>query len=365
MNNNHSNNQDQTLLSSMYGSGNNANQNTIINNSQPDNNMNQEVKPNNLITITDESSNTKTNNNGNQNMTPNNSQPDNYMNQEVKPNNLITITDESSNTMTNNNGSQNMTPNNSQPDNNVNQNMMPNNNVPINNVPNPGNASGLNIPNKQLSEDLEKAAKILIIGFITLGFLLAIALVGVFIQGAFNFVYVLDFIFVVGGIVGSKEKKPYAAVCGIILGTLLIISLSFIDIILGVFVIVASIKYNGILKKCGVHSNVLLYSFIGYAAIFGITFVFVFAEELVVSKPLTCTRKDGDVIEVSFDRDGIKDLKINGEDATTAELLSYNAQFSNKFFYEAYAEDTASEKIKKYKNIVELYEVKEFEATCK
>ena len=85
----------------------------------------------------------------------------------------------------------------------------------------------------------------------------------------------------------------------------------------------------------------------------------------MVSKPLTCTRKDGDVIEVSFDRDGIKDLKINGEDATTAELLSYNAQFSNKFFYEAYAEDTASEKIKKYKNIVELYEVKEFEATCK
>ena len=58
-------------------------------------------------------------------------------------------------------------------------------------------------------------------------------------------------------------------------------------------------------------------------------------------------------------------LKINGEDATTAELLSYNAQFSNKFYYEAYAEDTASEKIKKYKNIVELYEVKEFEATCK
>ena len=325
MNNNQSNNQDQTLLSSMYGSENNANQNTIINNSQPDNNMSQEVKPNNLITITDESSNTITNNNGNQNMTPNN------FNQ----------------------------------NNNVSQNMTPNNNVPINNVPNSGNASGLNIPNKQLSEDLEKAAKILIIGFITLGVLLAIALVGVFIQGAFNFVYVLDFILVVGGIVGSKEKKPYAAVCGIILGTLLIISLSFIDIILGVFVIVASIKYNGILKKCGVHSNVLLYSFIGYAAIFGITFVFVFAEELVVSKPLTCTRKDGDVIEVSFDRDGIKDLKINGEDATTAELLSYNAQFSNKFYYEAYAEDTASEKIKKYKNIVELYEVKEFEATCK
>ena len=307
MNNNHSNNQDQTLLSSMYGSENNSNQNTIINNSQPDNNMNQEVKPNNLITITDESSNT----------------------------------------MTNNNGSQNMTPNNSQPDNNVNQNMMPNNNVPIINVPNPGNASGLNIPNKQLSEDLEKAAKILIIGFITLGFLLAIALVGVFLQGTFNFVYVLDFILVVGGIVGSKEKKPYAAVCGIILGTLLIISLSLIDMILGVFVIVSSIKYNGILKKCGVHSNVLLYSFIGYAAIFGITFVFVFAEKLVVSKPLTCTRKDGDVIEVSFDRDGIKDLKINGEDATTAELLSYNAQFSNKFYYEAYAEDTLSEK-KKY-----------------
>lgn len=350
MNNNHSNNQDQTLLSSMYGSENNANQNTIINNSQPDNNMNQEVMSNNLIIITDESSNTMTNNNGNQNMISNNSQPDNNMNQEVKPNNLITITDESSNTMTNNNGSQNMTPN---------------NNVPINNVPNSGNASGLNIPNKQLSEDLEKAAKILIIGFITLGVLLAIALIGVFIQGTFNFVYVLDFILVVGGLIGSKEKKPYAAVCGIILGTLLIISLSFIDIILGVFVIVASIKYNGILKKCGVHSNVLLYSFIGYAAIFGITFVFVFAEELVVSKPLTCTRKDGDVIEVSFDRDGIKDLKINGEDATTAELLSYNAQFSNKFYYEAYAEDTASEKIKKYKNIVELYEVKEFEATCK
>ena len=68
----------------------------------------------------------------------------------------------------------------------------------------------------------------------------------------------------------------------------------------------------------------------------------------MVSKPLTCTRKDGDVIEVSFDRDGIKDLKINGEDATTSELLSYNAQFSNKFYYEAYAEDTLSEK-KKYR----------------
>ena len=340
MNNNQSNNQDQTLLSSMYGSENNANQNTIINNSQPDNNMSQEVKPNNLITITDESSNTMTNNNGNQNMISNNSQPDN-------------------------NGNQNMMPNKFNSNNNGNQNMVPNNNVPINNVPNSGNASGLNIPNKQLSEDLEKAAKILIIGFITLGVLLSIALVGVFLQGTFNFVYVLDFILVVGGLIGSKEKKPYAAVCGIILGTLLIISLSLIDIILGVFVIVASIKYNGILKKCGVHSNVLLYSFIGYAAIFGITFVFVFAEELVVSKPLTCTRKDGDVIEVSFDRDGIKDLKINGEDATTAELLSYNAQFSNKFYYEAYAEDTAFEKIKKYKNIVELYEAKEFEATCK
>lgn len=350
MNNNQSNNQDQTLLSSMYGSGNNTNQNTMMNNnmnqntmmnnSQPDNSMNQDAMSNNLITITDESSNTMTNNNGNQNMMSNNFQP-------------------------NNNVNQNMMPNNSDSNNNGNQNMMPNNNDPINNVPNPGNDGGLNIPNNQLREDLEKAAKRLNVDFITLGVLLAIAMVGVISQGAFSFAYVLEFILIVVGFVGSKEKKPYAAACGIILGTLLIISLSLIDIVLGVFVIVASIKYNGILKKCGVHSKVLLFSFIGIVAVVGITFAFTFAEELVVSKPLTCTRKDGDVIEISFDRDGISGLKINEKDATAAELLSYNAQFMNTFFYEAYAEDTASGKIKKYKNIVQLYEIKEFEATCK
>ena len=60
-----------------------------------------------------------------------------------------------------------------------------------------------------------------------------------------------------------------------------------------------------------------------------------------------------------------KDLKINEKDATAAEFLSYNAQFMNTLFYEAYAEDTASGKIKKYKNVVMLYEIKEFEATCK
>lgn len=335
MNNNQSNNQDQTLLSSMYGSGDNTNQNTMINN------------------------NTK------QNTIVNNSQPDNSMNQDVMSNNLITITDESSNTMTNNNGNQNTMMNNSQPNNNVNQNMMPNNNGPINNGPNPGDAGGLNIPNNQLRDDLEKAAKRLNMDFIALGILLAIAMVGVISQGAFSFVYVMEFILIVIGFVGSKEMKPYAAVCGIILGTLLIISLSIIDIALGVFVISASIKYNGILKKCGVHSHVLLYSFIGIVAVVGITFAFTFVEELVASKPLTCTRKDGDVIEVSFDRDGISGLKINEKDATAAEFLSYNSQFMNTLFYEAYAEDTASAKIKKYKNVVMLYEIKEFEATCK
>lgn len=346
MNNNQSNNQDQTLLSSMYGSGNNTNQNTMINNNTNQNtmvnntSMNQDVMSNNLITITDESSNTMTNNNGNQNMMPNNN-----VNQNMMPNNFDP----------NNNGNQNMMSNNFQP----------NNNGPINNGPNPGDAGGLNIPNNQLRDDLEKAAKRLNVDFITLGVLLAIAMVGVFLQGTFSFAYVLEFILIVVGFVGSKEKKPYAAVCGIILGTLLIISLSIIDIALGVFVISASIKYNGILKKCGVHSNVLLYSFIGIVAVVGITFAFVFAEELVVSKPLTCTRKDGDVIEVSFDRDGISGLKINEKDATAAEFLSYNAQFMNTLFYEAYAEDTASAKIKKYKNIVQLYEIKEFEATCK
>ena len=355
MNNNQSNIQAQTLLSSMYGSGdntnqntminNNTNQNTMVNNSQPDNSMNQDVMSNNLITITDESSNTMTNNNGNQNTMMNNSQPNNNVNQNMMPNNFDP----------NNNGNQNMMPNN-----NGNQNMMPNNNVP-----NPGNDGGLNIPNNQLRDDLEKAAKRLNMDFITLGVLLAIAMVGVISKGAFSFAYVLEFILIVVGFVGSKEKKPYAAVCGIILGTLLIISLSIIDIALGVFVISASIKYNGILKKCGVHSKVLLYSFIGIVAVVGITFAFAFAEELVVSKPLTCTRKDGDVIEVSFDRDGISGLKINEKDATAAEFLSYNAQFMNTLFYEAYAEDTASAKIKKYKNVVMLYEIKEFEATCK
>ena len=330
MNNNQSNNQDQTLLSSMYGSGDNTNQNTMMNN------------------------------NTNQNTMMNNSQPDNSMNQDVMSNNLITITNESSNTMTNNNGNQNTMMNNSQPNNNGNQNMMPNNNVP-----NPGDAGGLNIPNNQLSEDLEKAAKRLNMDFIALGVLLAIAMVGVISQGAFSFAYVVEFILIVAGFVGSKEKKPYAAVCGIIMGTLLIISLSIIDIALGVFVISASIKYNGILKKCGVRSNVLLYSFIGIIAVVGITFAFTFVEELVASKPLTCTRKDGDVIEVSFDRDGISGLKINEKDATADEFLSYNAQFMNTLFYEAYAEDTASAKIKKYKNVVMLYEIKEFEATCK
>ena len=358
MNNNQSNNQDQTLLSSMYGSGNNTNQDTMMNN-----NMNQNTMINNNM-----NQNTMIDNNTNQN-TMMNSQSDNSMNQDIMPNNLITITDECSNTMANNNGIQNMMPNNFDPNNNCNQSMMPNNfqpnnNVPINNGPNPGNAGGLNIPNNQLGEDLEKAAKRLNMDFITLGVLLAIAMVGVISQGAFSFIYVLEFILIVGGFVGSKEKKPYAAVCGIILGTLLILSLSLIDIMLGVFVISASIKYNGILKKSGVHSNVLLYSFIGIVAVVGITFALAFAEELVVSKPLTCTRKDGDVIEISFDKDGISDLKINGKEATAAEKLSYDAEFLNTFFYEAYAVDTASDKIKIYKNIVELYEVKEFEATC-
>jgi hypothetical protein len=47
----------------------------------------------------------------------------------------------------------------------------------------------------------------------------------------------------------AKALKPSAGVFGIIMGILLIISFNLIDLILGIFILIRSIKYISLIKK--------------------------------------------------------------------------------------------------------------------
>ena len=48
---------------------------------------------------------------------------------------------------------------------------------------------------------------------------------------------------------GAANKKPSAGKLGIVIGIISIISLDIINIVLGIFVLINSIKYNKIVKK--------------------------------------------------------------------------------------------------------------------
>lgn len=175
----------------------------------------------------------------------------------------------------------------------------------------------------------KKRAKKLNGDFLFLGIFLVIAILLTFSQESFNFIFVIEFIITIAGFIGSKKMKPYTFVCGIIMSVLLIISLSLIDIVLGVFVLTASFRYNSTLKKCGVKTKAILFSVLGIVVMVAITFVITYVD-LYGGHQLTCTRQDGDVCEIIFEPDGISCLKINGEDA-------YSLQFMNSFFFDIYS----------------------------
>lgn len=133
-------------------------------------------------------------------------------------------------------------------------------NSSVNNVGNTGNVGTTNTMNKPNTTNnsstdneaylkLDKIARQLASDFLVLGVFVVIILILSILSGKFNFFNIVHLGIIVAGHSAAKELKPSAGVFGIIMGILLIISFSLIDLLLGIFIIIRSIKYNSLIKK--------------------------------------------------------------------------------------------------------------------
>ena len=130
----------------------------------------------------------------------------------------------------------------------------------VNNVSNTGNVGTINTminPNttnnaSTNNEDylkLDKVARQLASDFLVLGVFVVIILILSLLSGSFNFFNIIHLVIIVAGHSAAKELKPSAGVFGIIMGICLIISFNLIDSLLGIFILIRSIRYNALLKK--------------------------------------------------------------------------------------------------------------------
>jgi len=359
MNNNINNNQENNE--------NGLNQNNTFNN-QNNNNNQQIIQFGNSINPDNSNSHGIINNTEIQNKMTNNYQTNNnVINNQTNLNN--SLQSESINSIQNssNIGMENTTMNMPNSENNVlinNEKKNDNNNI-IENTLNTGTTSTNNdFKIEEKEDELEKIANNLNLDFLVLGIFSIIAFVYLISQGSFKITYIVELAILIVGYIGSKDKKQYAAVCGIITGIFMIISGSIIDLLLGIFIIIRSFKYNKILKKNGVKTKTLLYSILGIIGVVVITVVVTYFD-LYSGHALKCTRSNGETIEVTFDPDGVSNLKINDKQAENVDLALYKLQFANSFFLKGYSADNTSEKIKIYRNVVKDYEEKENGAVCK
>ena len=223
-----------------------------------------------------------------------------------------------------------------------------------------GNSNANNNINNEAKEEIkddkvEKIVDNLNTDFLVLFIISIIGFIYAISQGSFEITYVIELVILIVGYIGSKDKKAYAAVCGIITGVLMILSLSIISIVLGIFIIIRSVKYNKFLKQNGTKTKTLLFSILGIIGVIIITGVAIYID-LYGGHALECTRSNGDTIEVKFDPEGISSLKINNIDAERLDFISYKLNFTNDFFFGSYGADNGSGKIKIYRNIVKEYE---------
>ena len=359
MDNNNSNNQENNGV--QFNESNRINnQNNDQQIIQFENSINPNNNQNNITNNVSNSNNYELNNSTINNGINNNSQLNNY-NQNNITNNVSNSNNYDLNNSTINNGINN---NNSQL-NNYNQNNTINN--PGQNIENFDNTLKTN-PNNETStkpkkDSFEKIASDLNIDFLVLGILSFLAFGYLLSQKTFKVNYIIQLAILIIGYVGSKDKKPYAASCGIISGVLMILSFSIIDMLLGIFLIIRSAKYNKKIKESGVKTKTLLYTILCIAVIFIVTVIEVYLN-LIGGHTLKCTRTNGDKIEVRFNEEGITSVKMNGNTdnlkLSTYKLLFYTDFYLNKL------DDTKNsyEKTKTYRNIVKKYE-EENGAVCK
>ena len=248
---------------------------------------------------------------------------------------------------------------------NNNQNNTINNQEPnIENFDNTLKTNSNNETNTKPKKDsFEKIASDLNIDFLVLGILSFLAFGYLLSQKTFRINYIIQLAILIIGYVGSKDKKPYAASCGIISGVLMILSFSIIDMLLGIFLIIRSFKYNKKIKESGVKTKTLLYTILGIAVIFIVTVIEVYLN-LIGGHTLKCTRTNGDKIEVRFNEEGITSVKTNGNN-DNLRLSAYKLLFYTDFYLNK-LDDTKNsyEKTKTYRNIVKEYE-EENGAVCK
>ena len=290
---------------------------------------------------------------------------ENSINPNNNQNNITNNVSNSNNYELNNSTINNGINNNNSQLNNYNQNNTINN--PGQNIENFDNTLKTN-PNNETStkpkkDSFEKIASDLNIDFLVLGILSFLAFGYLLSQKTFKVNYIIQLAILIIGYVGSKDKKPYAASCGIISGVLMILSFSIIDMLLGIFLIIRSAKYNKKIKESGVKTKTLLYTILCIAVIFIVTVIEVYLN-LIGGHTLKCTRTNGDKIEVRFNEEGITSVKMNGNTdnlkLSTYKLLFYTDFYLNKL------DDTKNsyEKTKTYRNIVKKYE-EENGAVCK
>lgn len=290
---------------------------------------------------------------------------ENSINPNNNQNNITNNVSNSNNYELNNSTINNGINNNNSQLNNYNQNNTINN--PGQNIENFDNTLKTNPNNetntKPKKDSFEKIASDLNIDFLVLGILSFLTFGYLLSQKTFKVNYIIQLAILIIGYVGSKDKKPYAASCGIISGVLMILSFSIIDMLLGIFLIIRSAKYNKKIKESGVKTKTLLYTILGIAVIFIVTVIEVYLN-LIGGHTLKCTRTNGDKIEVRFNEEGITSVKMNGN-TDNLKLSAYKLLFYTDFYLNK-LDDTKNsyEKTKTYRNIVKKYE-EENGAVCK
>ena len=365
------NNNDYQPIKKNNNSNNNENfnnqMNNLNNNQQPiyfGNSLSGNNNPNNLNqinnvnknTVSNINSNNQNNNQLNSTISNNTSEINNYQsNQQVN----IPQNDTNINANNLNNSIDNNTIHPS--DNNINYQNINLENQMKNNTPN-NEQSSINDKNEKVIKNLKN--DMLILGFLSL-----FVIITSFFSDEFTFsnvvIYILDLIFIVIAYLGALDKEWYAGKIGMMIGIKMLSLFLFsniidaiIEVMLGIFVVIHSVKYSKLIKSNWKQTLKVVLSFIG---VYLIVLLGVAGLEIFNSK-VQCTRANGDKVVVRFDSEGISKMTINGELPSNSDYALYKLNFIHKFVLIKMKDEDV---IDEYKEAVKEYEEEENGAVCK
>lgn len=175
--------------------------------------------------------------------------------------------------------------------------------------------------------------------------------------------YITIFISTIISFMGVKKKKTYVGKTGLIIAIMLMLTIlldNVINLILGILVLIHSIKYIKEIKTkhCLKKDIKMILITIGLVLL---TILGIVLYQIDNAK-LECTRENGDNVVIRFNKKGISKLYINDERKQGLTYLNYVANFVIPFLKND--DEKTIDKIESYKEIVKKHE-EEKGSVCK